>query len=57
MNDEKVINALRAASVDSRLSCERAHELAEELNISLRQIGALCNELAIKINSCQLGCF
>ncbi len=57
MTSEKIVEAIQMASVNNRLSCEKAHELAKELNISLQEIGALCNELKIKIAACQLGCF
>lgn len=57
MNQKKVIDAVRAAAVNNRLTCERAHNLARELNVSLREIGAVCNELKIKVSDCQLGCF
>jgi hypothetical protein len=57
MMREKVIEAIQTASVNNRLSCEKAHELAKELNTSLQEIGAICNELKIKIAACQLGCF
>jgi peroxiredoxin family protein len=57
MTREKMIEAIQKASVNNRLSCEKAHELAKELNTSLQEIGALCNELKIKIAACQLGCF
>ena len=57
MTREKMIEAVKRASENNRLSCEKAHELARELNISLQEIGALCNELKIKIADCQLGCF
>jgi hypothetical protein len=54
---EQIIEALRAASDNNRLTCEKANALAKELNVSLREIGALCNELKIKISACRLGCF
>ena len=57
MTREKIIEAIQAASENNRLSCEKAHELAKDLNISLQEIGAICNELKIKIAACQLGCF
>ena len=57
MNQKKVIDAVRAAAVNNRLTCERAHDLARELNVSLQEIGAVCNELKIKVSACQLGCF
>ncbi len=57
MTREKLSEAIRAAAPGNRLTCERAHGLAKELNVTLREIGALCNELGIKIAACQLGCF
>jgi hypothetical protein len=54
---EKIVEAIQMASVNNRLSCEKAHDLAEELNTSLQEIGERCNELKIKIAACQLGCF
>ena len=57
MTREKMIEAVQMAKVNNRLSCERAHELAQELNTSLHEIGKLCDELKIKIADCQLGCF
>ncbi len=57
MTQEKIIEAIRSLSRDNRLSCEQAHILAKELNVSLGEIGALCNTLNIKISACQLGCF
>ena len=54
---ERIIEAVRHAAVDNRLSCEAAHRIGETLNVPLREIGAVCNELQIKIASCQLGCF
>jgi hypothetical protein len=57
MTREKIIERIRASATDNRLACEKAHSLAAELNISLREIGALCNELKIRISACQLGCF
>ncbi|MDH4161960.1 MAG: hypothetical protein OEW15_04635 [Nitrospirota bacterium] len=54
---ERIIDAVRKAVVNDRLSCEAAHGLAEELGVGLGEIGAVCNELKIKISACQLGCF
>ncbi len=53
----KIAYAVRAASKDNRLTCERAHQLAKELNVSLAEIGTVCNALKVKISACQLGCF
>jgi hypothetical protein len=40
-----------------KLSCHRAHVLAEELGVALGQIGQVCQAEGIKIINCQLGCF
>ncbi|MBC7342448.1 MAG: hypothetical protein H5U02_08375 [Clostridia bacterium] len=53
----EILEAVQKAAVDGKLSCLRAHELSKERGIPLRQIGDACNELKIKIVSCQLGCF
>ena len=57
MTREKIIEAIHSEAVNNRLSCEKAHELSASLGVPLREIGALCNELGIKISACQLGCF
>jgi hypothetical protein len=57
MEREKLFEAVRKAAVNNRLSCARAHELVDELGTTLQEIGAVCNELKIKIAACQLGCF
>ncbi len=57
MTREKLIESIRTASSNNRLTCEKAHEMSRTLNISLKEIGEVCNELHIKIASCQLGCF
>ena len=57
VSKDKLIAAVIKASEDGRLTCERAHELGEELDVPLKEIGMACNELNIKIKDCQLGCF
>ena len=57
MTRETLIEEIKNATVANRLTCEKAHTLAAVLKVSLKEIGALCNELEIKITACQLGCF
>lgn len=57
VSKEKLIAAIVKVSVEGRLTCEKAHELGKELDVPLREIGVVCNELRIKIKDCQLGCF
>jgi plasmid stability protein len=54
---EELTEAVRTAAENGRLSCEAAHALGRELGVSLREVGAVCNELKIRITACQLGCF
>jgi hypothetical protein len=57
MTREKIIEAIQTASINNRLSCENAYAISGSMNVPLKEIGALCNELKIKITACQLGCF
>ena len=41
----------------NRLPCAKAFDLAEELGISKKEVGQICNENDIHISVCQLGCF
>ncbi|MEK6743929.1 MAG: hypothetical protein AABZ15_09975 [Nitrospirota bacterium] len=57
VSKETLIAAVTKASGDGRLTCEKAHALGRELDVPLKEIGAVCNELNIRIKDCQLGCF
>lgn len=57
MSRDELIEAIRKASPGNRLECERAHALSDALKVPLKEIGALCNELQIKVVACGLGCF
>jgi hypothetical protein len=57
MDQESIIDAVKKAAANNRLSCEKARELAEELKVPVSEIGKICNVLKIKITACQLGCF
>ncbi len=48
-----------AAEIDGKekLTCKEVFQLAEELKLSLKEIGDICNDEYIKIIHCQLGCF
>lgn len=56
-DNEKLAEAIKKAAPEGSISCTRAHRLAEELKVSPLVIGQACNELKIKIRSCELGCF
>lgn len=53
----EVLEAVKKAAADGRITCPRARKLAEELGVSPRVVGEACNVLNIKIKACELGCF
>jgi len=57
MDKGELKRKLEEAAKDGRISCTSARRLAEDLGVSVREIGRLCDELKIKIHSCELGCF
>ena len=58
MSDEdKLRSAVEDAAVDGKVGCEVLLELAERTGAPAAQIGRLCDEMKIRIGSCQLGCF
>jgi hypothetical protein len=56
MKEELKQEMLRKA-VEGKLSCAAARKIAEELNVPLRDVGDAADQLGIRINNCQLGCF
>lgn len=54
---EKIEERVKDVSREKRITCAEAWSIAEELNVPRKVVGDACNELKIKIHSCQLGCF
>jgi hypothetical protein len=42
---------------ERRLTCSQALKIAEECKVEPSVVGALCDEMGIKIRRCRLGCF
>ena len=53
----EIIDEVKKATVENRLSCAKAHEIAERLEVPLALVGQAAEELKVKISKCQLGCF
>lgn len=53
----EVLEAVRKAAKDGRLSCTAARKLAQELEVPPRVVGEAADALKIKIKACELGCF
>ncbi|MEW5762853.1 MAG: hypothetical protein AB1776_06610 [Bacillota bacterium] len=54
---EEVLEALRRAAPDGRISCPQAREIARRLDVPARVVGAAADRLGVKIYGCELGCF
>jgi len=57
MTQEELKTRINAAAPEGKIPCGAAFKLAEELQISRKDMGDLLNDLHIKIIQCQLGCF
>ncbi|HHX50713.1 MAG TPA: hypothetical protein GX711_04675 [Clostridia bacterium] len=56
-SEERIMEAVKKASVDGKLSCTKARQLAAELGVPVRKIGEAADTAKIKIFACELGCF
>lgn len=54
---EEVLEAVNRESKDGKMTCARAHRLAEELGVPVPLVGRALDLCNIKIKECQLGCF
>ncbi len=61
MERKKIEEAIKAETTlkDGKqfINCTTALAIAEKLNVKPIEVGKICNELNIKIQNCQLGCF
>jgi putative methionine-R-sulfoxide reductase with GAF domain len=55
--DEKIKVKIQEVSKNGKISCTAAHKVAKELEVPVRKVGKLINELNLKIIACELGCF
>lgn len=58
---DKTMQTLLAAAKDvggkKVIACKAAFKLAEEMGLTYKAMGELCNQAKVKIVACQLGCF
>jgi len=57
MDKQAVTEKVKASVKEGRITCKQALGISDEEGISPAELGALLNELKIKIRGCQLGCF
>lgn len=49
--------AIGEIAVEGKAPCKALLQLAEKLEVSPAQIGQACNEINVRVATCQLGCF
>lgn len=54
---EAVKKAIQEMAPEGKIPCVMAFKIARENDCSLEEVGKLCNEMKVKVVSCQLGCF
>ena len=57
MDDEKLKELIMKRQSNQRISCQAACEIADKAGVPKLRVGKLIDEMEIKIQSCQLGCF
>jgi len=54
---EKIRALLMESSINGKIYCPIARQIAEELSVPYREIGKAADDIGIKIMACELGCF
>lgn len=54
---QMLLERVQQSLVDGRLPCAVAHRLAQELGVSVSDVGWAADESKVRITRCQLGCF
>lgn len=57
MSEDTIAKAFKEAGIEKEIKCPQAFAIAKKHKLPIRAIGDYCNEHAIKIRGCQLGCF
>jgi hypothetical protein len=57
MDESELKELIMQKQSGGKMPCKVACDISDETGVSRRDIGRLIDELHIKINACQLGCF
>ena len=55
--EDKLRQAIADALVDGKAPCKALLRIAAALEVPPSRIGKLCDEMKIRVSTCQLGCF
>jgi hypothetical protein len=57
MDRKKLEEVIKEKTKDGKIPCASCFKIADDFEISKREMGKILNEMKIKIIQCQLGCF
>jgi hypothetical protein len=55
--NNKIAAEIKKKTVNGRLPCPVAREIAQKLSVPCEEVGRTADELKVKISRCELGCF
>ena len=55
--EQEIRDAIRQAAADGKVACKALLDLAAQTGAPPGEIGRLCDEMGLRIRTCQLGCF
>lgn len=56
-NQQELKDRILREAEDLKLPCSKAFNIVKDTGSTTAEVGKACNELEVKIISCQLGCF
>jgi len=54
---DKVVEEIKKKTINGKIPCPLARQIAKDLSVSYKEVGKVANELNVKITDCELGCF
>jgi hypothetical protein len=57
MDKQAIAEKVKTRTTNGKIACVQALRISEEEGVSSKDLGALLNELKVKVADCQLGCF
>jgi hypothetical protein len=54
---DKVVEEIKKKTINGKIPCPIARQIAKDLSVSYKEVGRIANELNVKITDCELGCF
>ncbi|MCP4675727.1 MAG: hypothetical protein GY854_09520 [Deltaproteobacteria bacterium] len=55
--NERIAEAIKARADDTRLACSAGAHIAEDLGVTMEEVGRAADLIEVKVSKCQLGLF